>query len=670
MRNLLIALLLVATSAASAFAQGGNNPFEPLLRDYEAKSKKLLAEMEKKVGIHQATLVAEMSAQIEQLIMDGEQPSADKLKQLLTAIKAAPDFVTAADTIAADILPLKTGAHHIVIKYLDGVLTIDKEYAPKLEKLKVATLKTMKQQLGRGARLDPALVERATKFMYDFLAIPNPKFDGEIPPMPEEEREASVVWQRTATEFNAAWDQELLRQKNQLFVELHEVLVAAKANKNALVIQQLSKIDEIFRRPPPANPLDIIEDQKREKGQKLAGYVHPRDPSGWIMSHLDDVDDVIDPVLQNYMKQCALINDRFEGLMARLDSRWAARNSKELKKLMLSSAPLEEQFSEVKKLMRMSRMSIDWLSQSFAVKLPGVAEEAMVLLNDLEAAGKETLFQANNEDAELRNELITQLKGLVDADAVEESGRLDLLSSLTSDYGEGIRGTLVFDVDPRLSKEAQKLMEKYLAKAEQLREKVFATQANKVAECKSKLKAQRTAMIQKDDFLGAILLDLHLARRSYPIGTIWIRYGTGPSFSSKLASYGLSLPVQLLSRDSEKGFLVCGPNEQWMWVKREQVALSYSDYSESEEQVGKQVIWTNQYRENSKDPASRPLKADQRVAVGDQVLVPIGFGWEQQTVQDLSPFGIVVHPLSYGADIRTEVLPRGIVRWIVDQKKP
>ena len=356
--------------------------------------------------------------------------------------------------------------------------------------------------------------------------------------------------------------------------------------------------------------------------------------------------------------------------MARLDSRWAARNSKELKKLMLSSAPLEEQFSEVKKQMRMSRMSIDWLSQSFAVKLPGVAEEAMVLLNDLEAAGKETLFQANNEDAELRNELITQLKGLVDADAVEESGRLDLLSSLTSDYGEGIRGTLVFDVDPRLSKEAQKLMEKYLAKAEQLREKVFATQANKVAECKSKLKAQRTAMIQKDDFLGAILLDLHLARRSYPIGTIWIRYGTGPSFSSKLASYGLSLPVQLLSRDSEKGFLVCGPNEQWMWVKREQVALSYSDYSESEEQIGKQVIWTNQYRGNSKDPASRPLKADQRVAVGDQVLVPIGFGWEQQTVQDLSPFGIVVHPLSYGADIRTEVLPRGIVRWIVDQKKP
>ena len=107
-----------------------------------------------------------------------------------------------------------------------------------------------------------------------------------------------------------------------------------------------------------------------------------------------------------------------------------------------------------------------------------------------------------------------------------------------------------------------------------------------------------------------------------------------------------------------------------MWVKREQVALSYSDYSESEEQIGKQVIWTNQYRGNSKDPASRPLKADQRVAVGDQVLVPIGFGWEQQTVQDLSPFGIVVHPLSYGADIRTEVLPRGIVRWIVDQKKP
>lgn len=666
MRNVLFAIWFSFGLMANCYAQIGNNPFEPLLREYNLKSQKLLGEMESKIEKIKLTFVAGVIKQKGLLEGRGETAAAKTLGDLLGQIEKAPDNVSASDIIAGELLPLDTGVHDLVIAFLDEVLKIDKEYAPKLDKLKQATIKSMKQKVPKGARVAPDFAQRTAKFMSDFISIPNPKFDGVAPALPEDDSEAELIYHRTRAEFEMAMKRDILRQTNQLYVNLYRRRLDAQVAKEEVILKQLLKIDEAFHTQKTI--ANIFGDGRRAKDTDIQGVPDRDNPSSWVSSNRKAIDDSIEPILMEHAEECKAIRDRHGEYFAKLDLLWAGRNSKEIKKLLLSDAPLETQISELSRHLRLTRESYPWLTNSYTEPLPGIDPEMMPWLDELDKEAHDLVQDADVKDAELRNALIVKLKAIPDADAIEESGKLDVVASLTSDYGEGIRGTLVFDVDPRLNPEASKLVEQYLEKAENLRNEMNSAHAKNVAECRSKLRPKRVALVQKNDFLGAALIDLHIARRTYPIKPIWIRICTQVSPFSTQAAYDLSSPALLFARSKEKGFLILGANRQLDWLARDRVTLSYSDYSTSEDEIAKHKIWTNRYEFNPKHPSSKPLEVGMRLKKGDQVLVPVLIGWHERRVEDLSPFGVVVRVSDKDVSSSLDILPRGIVRWINEQK--
>lgn len=666
MRSFLLAIFIGFSLSTSVSGQFGNNPFEPIIRDHTAKSQKLLEEIESRVKKLRQNFVTSVAKHVEVLNDEGNTAAAKALSDFLTKVEAAPNAIASADVITGELLPLHTGAHKFVIEFLDEALLVDKEFALKIERLKQAAIKAMKQQVPKGQRVAPDMANRTQKFMSDFISSTNPKFDGVVPTLPEDDFEAELIYKRTGLEFQMAVKRDILKQTNQLFVDLYTLRLNAAESTNEVVLKQLEKIDLAFRTERSIEE-QFAQARKASKGEIKGTPIH-QDPSGWVMTNLDAIDDTIEPALMEHVKQCKSIRDRHGVSFAKLDSLWAGRNSKELKKILLSDAPLDRQVNEVSRHMRLIRESHPWLTLSYTQTLPGVEPSILEVLEDLEESGHARVMEADRQDAELRNVLIAKLKEIPDADAIEESGKLDVIASLTSDYGEGIRGTLVFDVDPRLNMEAKKLLDQYLDKAEQLRDKIFSDHKSKVAECRVKLKPKRTSLIQKNDFLGAILIDLHLARRTYPVKPIWIRFNNATITFSKSASYETSAPVLLLARNRKKGFLVFAAGDRWDWLSRDKIALSYSEYSKSEAEIGKSKIWTNEYRFNPKDPSSKPLEVGMRLKKGDQLLVPVANGWHEKKVEDLSPFGVVIHVSDFGLGPQIDIFPRGIVRWINEQK--
>ena len=649
----------------SLYGQAGNNPFEPLLRDFNQKSEKLVQEMEEKLRPARKKFIAAVVTQAQKLGKSDEDEPLRDLNNYLTNVEAAPSLLKALNAITAELPPLHTGVHGSIAVFLEEVNQVDKEYAPKLERLKQALLRSIKQQSTKGKRVGQKLDSKTETFLKDLLAIPNPKFDRVVPQLPENDEEAELVWKRTGIEFNLALDRDILQLTNQLFADLYQLREAAVTNNNDLVLKQLSKVDAAFRAKKPS--VEEAFARKREPSG-FDGTPEWRNPSLWITANQDALLDPIEAVLVKHANKCKELKDTYGEAFASLDKSWASRNSKELKKLLLSDEPLEKKVSGTRSHMRLIREDYGWLTVSHNYPLPGVDPEVTAMLTELTESGRELVLAADKKDAELRNILIAKLKEIQNADAVEESGTQDLLASLTSDYGEGIRGTLVFDVDPRLGAEAKRLTEQYLVKAEQLREKVFSTYTPKVAELRSKLKAKRSALIQKDDFLGALLLDLHLAQRTYPIPPIWVRYNQTMLKTSQQNDYEQSFPVQLLARDSEKGFLVLNFGKPIDWQARERISLSYSEYSKSESEIGKRLIWTNEYKFNPKHPSSKPIEVGMRLKVGDQLLVPASHDWVEKRVKELSPFGVVVEMSNFGTEPSVQIFPRGIVRWINEQK--
>jgi hypothetical protein len=310
----------------------------------------------------------------------------------------------------------------------------------------------------------------------------------------------------------------------------------------------------------------------------------------------------------------------------------------------------------------------DWLTYSYTYPLPDSDAEVMQLMRSLEESAQALVLEADKQDAIARNNLIAKLKEIPDADAVQESGRLELMATLTSDYAEGIRGTLIFETDPRLSGEASRATLQYITQAEKLRDKVFASQATKVTECRNKLKSKRTELVQKNDFLGALLIDLHLARRSYPIRPIWIRNKYQNFALEKLASYDRSGFVQLLVRSRQKGFLILTSGKPSDWQTREQVAFSFHEFTQSEAEIAKREIYIRPYEFNPKHPASKPVEVGMRLKPGDQIIIPQGNTWVESRVADVSPFGVVVERSHQGADPSYNLVLRPNVRLINEQK--
>lgn len=673
MRALLFVLLICSVwtsmhmGSGSLYGQAGNNPFEPLLRDFSQKSGKLMEEIDEKILPIRKKFVAAVVTQAQKLSKNEEEEPLRDLNNYLTNVEAAPNVIKALDAITAELPPLHTGVHGSIAVFLEEVNQVDKEYAPKLERLKVAVLRSIKQQAAKGKRAGQNLDSKTEKFLKDLLALPNPKFDRVVPQLPENDEEAELVWKRTGIEFNLALDRDILQQTNVLFADLYQLRDAAFTNNNDLMLKQLSRVDAAFRAKKPSVEEAFAIKRNRDPSE-FDGTLEWRNPSLWITANQDDLMDPIEVVLVKHANKCKEIKDSYAEAFAKLDKAWAGRNSKELKKLLLSDAPLEKKVSETRSHMRLIREDYEWLTMSHNYPLPGVEPEVMAMLDELTKSGRELVLAADKNDAELRNILIAKLKEIQNADAVEESGLQDLLASLTSDYGEGIRGTLVFDVDPRLGAEAKKLTEQYLVKAEQLREKVFSTYTPKVSELRSKLKAKRSALIQKDDFLGALLLDLHLAQRTYPIPPIWVRYNQNILKTSIQNDYERSFPVQLLARDSQKGFLILNAGKPIDWQARERISLSYNEYTKSEAEIGEKIIWINKYEFNPKHPSSKPLEVGMRLKPGDQLLVPKGREWVERRVKELSPFGVVVEMSNARTEPLIDIIPRGIVRWINEQK--
>lgn len=644
------------------YGQARGNPFEPILRDYNTKSQKLVEEMLRKLLKSKQSFIAGVTKQASVCQDEGLDQAAKSLNDLIDKLNSISDGIAAADLIAADLLPLDTGAHHLVVEFLDETLKLDKEYAPRLDRLKQAAIKSMKQQIQKGKKLDPELAQRTAKFMSDFISVPNPSHEPEVPPLPEDDTEAELVYKRTRVEFDMAVNRDIVSQTNQLFVELYKRRTQAMNANEKDVLKQLAKIDEAFRSKKTI--IDLFSESKKANKNEIHGVPNRANPSGWVMANLQAIDDSIEPILLEHVARCKSIRDRYDPAYSKLDSQWAGRNSKEIKKLFLADAPLDTRVKELSRQMRLTRERHPWLTLSYSEPLPDLDPPTMELLGALERVGKERVSEADLKDAGLRDELISKLKNLPDANEDEKSAKLELLAGLTSDYGQGIRGTLVFDLDSRLGAEAKRLLEKYLSQAETMREQVFSSHANEVAECRAKLKPNRSALVQQNDFLGAMLIDLHLARRTYPIKPIWVRVSTQVSPFSKKVDIDSSFPFLLIARNQSKGFLIYGTSQNWEWHSRDRVALGYSDCTSSELKAGETKTWTNRFRPNPKYPASKPLDIGERLKEGDAVLVPVLNDWRERKVQDLSPFGVVVHVSEHETSPQIDVIPRSVVRKI------
>lgn len=672
-RFIVIACLLswisVSVNIGSRFvsAQDVDSTLEPLLRDFNIKSAKISKELEEKLIPIRQKFIAAVVAQSKVLREKKDDAALNDLDTYLTKVEAAPDTVAAILAICGELAPLHTGLHGAVADFLMEVNVIDKEYAPKLERLKQAAVKSVKQQLAKGKRNPPGFDTKAQKFLEAFTSLPNPQFDRVVPTLPVDDKEAERLWKKTRIEFNLAFDRDILELTNRLFAELYKLHRIAVDNNDNETLKYLNQVERAFRSKPQSVEQAFEESKQRGKTD-LMNRPQWRTPMDWIIANQKNLPDPIEAVLIAHAKKCAEVNGLYSEALAKLDASWAGRNAKELKKLLLSDAPLEVMVKEAKKHMSYVGEKHEWLNVSYTYPFPDADADVMDMMRSLEESAQSLVLEADKQDATARNNLIAKLKEIPDADAVQESGRLELMALLTSDYGEGIRGTLIFEADDRLSSEARQATQQYITQAETLREKVYTSQATKVNECRNKLKSKRTALIQKNDFFGALLIDLHLARRSYPIRPIWIRNKNQATSFDRPADFGQTGAVQLLARSQKKGFLTLIDGRPTDWQPRNKVALSFKEFSQSEAEIAKREIYITPYAFNPKHPASKPVEVGMRLKPGDQVIIPQGNTWAESQVADVSPFGVVIESSRFGTQPSYKLVIRSNVRWINEQK--
>lgn len=664
MRHILICLLIVFFGLGRANGQLADEALEKLLRQSTEKSEKLLAEMESKAKVLVKNLLKALIAKAESLEQAGEQANANTVRGLVRKIETAANAIEAVDISLSEPQPLATGIHQHLVDLEDAILEINKEYAPKVARTREPVVKYLKGQLQRGRGANAANADQLLKFYDDYVSVPQPTFDDFVPVLPPDDHEAELIWVRTRKELKTSYDRDIRRETASMFVKLYDMRVNAIAKQDQVIVTRLDEIDTAFR---TSESIEQAFSTKRRDNAKLSGRPDWQDPSGWLSINRKKIPSPIAEVIQSHSEWCAERMQRFRKVTGELDQRWSSRNAKKLKEVMLSDATLEVQVKEIRKHFQLMRKRPEWFGQDVTIPLPDSTPEVMGLLKAFDESVKARLEKANQQDAQWRQALVASLEQMNDANDEAEAARLELIDTLTSDYAEGIRGTLLFEASPSLSKQATSAVNEYIKKADTLRDDLAREHAKKVFEFRLKLKPKRMALIKQNDFEGALLVDFHIERRDNPIPPIWIRSVTTPRFGKGKVPYGWTSPGLLFAKGA-KGLLV-GTGNTPRWVSRQDVILSWKEIDETQEVVGKSILGPFGASATETKPPSQLINALTRLSIGDEVLAFKGRAWETLEIADLSPFGAVFHSTPLGSTIQPEVCPKTALRQVIQREK-
>jgi hypothetical protein len=661
MKRYLLSLFLCVTLSHCVAAQIGNGEIEAMLAPHRAKNEALVVEMSAKAKAEVDKLLAATRTRIQELKNENEGQYADELTGYLNRIESAPTPFEALDEAAAPMPSIPTGIHEHVVILEDEILKFNKDYAPKVDRNQALMLKAAKQYWQRQEKLNPQAAATTRKFYLDLLAVPSPKFDDQLPTIPTDPEEARVVWKRFQAEMKTATDSYIRREMWSLFAKLYELRQTAKADANGVLLGRIDEVGKAFLTEENLDQAFARMKQEDRNRNLLSGVPNWAVPRGWLEINRKKLEGKLWDVLEPHTVWCEARVKKHNKVISELNKRWAPFNSKELKDLIASNPPYAELRRAIEKQFKLLDEPPVWLRDPVHVPLPESTPQVTKLLQEFDLGAAKRLEAANQADAAERLTLITLLERAKDADSIEESGRLDVLKVLKSDYGVGLRGLLVVDVDERSSDEVREAVTRYLEKGLKRLADLTKKHESALAECRTKLKSARSAFLSQADFEGLLLLETHLYRREHPLPPIWIRVNSSSNLTRGPQPYDWSRPMRLFSRRGNE-FLVEAFGVNFEWMPRHHVLLGWNEIIESAEDVVRKNGAYAKWGDESKLPPSQPLDDSMHLAVGDKVIVDIGRFFETLPVSDVSPFGVVVERDPGGASSRLDVFPRPAVR--------
>lgn len=277
-----------------------------------------------------------------------------------------------------------------------------------------------------------------------------------------------------------------------------------------------------------------------------------------------------------------------------------------------------------------------WLN-AFGNDFPDPRGEAGRVLSKFDRSVAQAVQLADQADRERRRALLVSLDGLP-APAAEpaEVALRKTRELLEADYAEGLRGTMLLEPDPELPEPARLLVGEYHQQSARARDQLAEQFRTLWTDCRKELEPIRKDLVEKDHLDEAWLTLASLERRNNASPGIWIRViqqpGSGPnSFRSEW---------KRLLAASEEGYLIETRGLEGIrsdWVPRDQVILSLAELEEPERLfVDAALVGRN---DSGKDP--RPIGPGVRLKVGRKAQALRNGSWQEITIDDLSPFGIV-----------------------------
>lgn len=596
------------------------------IQKYGTEAEAIVKRSDKKILAAGKKLTDAMDKQLKVLTKARRLEEATSLKQLrdsLVTIKTGQLFE---NTIGLAKVPPSAGMHGAIGQFLVDIGEVNEKVGKELTKLRDGFLADLD-------RLPDGKSPAISQFRQQILATINPDTDGEMPNLPKDPEEARVVTQRYQTELRERYEKRWKRELIVLIGKLQPMMDQATEEdrlEEANAIQELLK--RVSENPDPNTVGGFVSSQGRRLPARAV------------------------ELMEEY-------------------ARWHAaefRDSTEKRKgLERASVPQEAQ--ALKELMRSPDtplMDLRWQIQSYLSKkgerskafgffdsdLPPPRQVAAKLIAEFDQQAEERLAEANRLDAEERKDLLDALRNLttkVSADSVDAQKRV--MEFLAADYAEGIRGLMLLEVDEVLDVPAKRLIADYREDGLAKMKKVRNEHAKHLAALRDDVEPVRLKHVENEEFVDAFAISAALVRRKYAIEPIWICLVT----KSSMGKYARPEPWKRLIDVGENGYLV--DMRQWdveklEWLTRDEVTFLIDEVE----------FGTNLYHEHTLfSPASgkkgeKPIDSKVRLRLGQKVNgYRAGGGWEEITVDDLSPFGIVKY--LDGSQTRFRIYPRSVI---------
>lgn len=627
--------------AAQDFLSQGN----AIIQQVDADNQLLSRQLEQSMA--NAALALERSAQ--QLLKPLKRPQDDKsiaaITELMTKLRTLTTGLEVEEAIRTAPIPLESGFHGAIATYQDQVLTLNHEFSVEFEKIRQRNIREIRASIQNMRKRQNSLgATHLEQFLWRFLAIENPAFNRQCPSLPNDPKEAEIVWERTKKEWGVEFRAVGFRQLRDVLVKLESSYLKAKKEQNQDAMQLLDRLaDQLIQAPHPDEPLKWAQENVATKFPDF-------------MIAFDD-----------YVQWRNLRIAEDKKLSQELDDKWAILAAEILKEKLAAGLPLDDARREIRGFLKLKGQKVDWLSSWSSSELPRLNGESAALLADFDREATERVKVADAQDAAHRGELLAKLQANPFLEEDLQSTYEKLIGELTSKYAAGLQGTWLLSPDPKLKPADLAALKLYLQKSDAAYEQLKNDHAQALKGLRSKFGRFRKESLAKPDFIGFQVYDEHLHTREFPPMQVWVR-----STLDNVKQFN-----RMTLQYSNVGKLIAKQNDQYLvadahdgrnprWFPRGQVCLGWSDFSESREQVFGSAIMFRRYDRAFNHPPSHGWDGKENLPIGAELIVFNERDWVPATLVDYCSIGCVVSMPTFDDTPRYGMMPQEFVR-VVDK---